>query len=91
MIEALHHIKNLNKAFQEMDRVLISNGKIVLSDFNRKGMSIVNKVHRREGQEHSRTSSSRPKAKRWLVAHNYKVEEYEENCHWVLVAKKGSA
>ncbi|MBU0570557.1 MAG: class I SAM-dependent methyltransferase [Candidatus Omnitrophica bacterium] len=88
MVEALHHIEDLNKAFEEIDRVLIANGKIVLSDFNRKGMSVVNKVHRKEGHEHASSSSGRVGAKKWLIEHGYEVKEYEDGCHWVLVAKK---
>ena len=88
MVEALHHIEDFNNVLKEIDRVLISNGNIVLSDFNKKGMSIVGKVHRKEGNEHKSSSSGQPEAKKWLIKHGYEVKEYEGVCHWVLVAKK---
>ena len=36
----------------EMDRALSPDGKLVLSDFNDKGMEIINAVHNEEGRTH---------------------------------------
>ncbi len=89
MIEAMHHVEDPKKILGEIGRVLISGGKIVLSDFNDKGMSIVDKVHKREGNEHTNLSKGLNVIKEWMVTHGYEVEEYNDNCHWVIIAKKG--
>lgn len=90
MVEALHHMEDLNKVLEEVDRVLISNGKFVLGDFNKKGMSIVDKIHKKEGNEHINLSTGPDAADKWLKEHGYEVERYDDVCHWVIVAVKGT-
>ncbi|MDP8257858.1 MAG: class I SAM-dependent methyltransferase [Candidatus Aadella gelida] len=89
IVEALHHIEDLNKMLREIDRVVISNSKLVLADFNEKGMFIVDKIHKREGNVHTNLSTGPEKPREWLMKHGYEVKLYDDVCQWVIVAIKG--
>jgi len=88
MVEAVHHVDKIEVILEEINRVLISGCKIVLSDFNKRGMGIVDKVHRREGHKHMNFSTGPQKVRKWLNKKGYKVDNYNKNCHWVIVAEK---
>ena len=88
MVEALHHMDEIEGIFSEIDRVLSKEGKLVLADFNRKGMEIVDLVHGHEGREHESSFIGRDKAESWLDRNGYKVKRHEDNCHWLLIAVK---
>ncbi len=88
MIEALHHIHDVEKLFSGLDRVLAPGGKIVLADFNEKGRTIVEKVHSEEGHVHESSSVGAKEAANWLVGHGYKVQNWDDDCHWLATGKK---
>ena len=90
IIEALHHMENIEVVFREVDRVLAKGGKLVLADFNKKGNRIVEKVHGSEGHTHKSSHIGKREAEEWLIRHGYKVTSLENTCHWVIVAKKES-
>ncbi|MBD3426826.1 MAG: methyltransferase domain-containing protein [Candidatus Omnitrophica bacterium] len=88
MVDALHHMEEIEKVFSEIDRVLEKGGKLVLADFNEKGMDIVERAHHAEGREHENKSLGEEDALRWLAAKGYAVESWQADCHWVVVARK---
>ena len=92
MIEALHHIEDINGLFSELDRVLKDKGTLVLSDFNEEGMEIIDEADRQDGGVHENVheDSFRGKeaANKWMHEKGYSIKSYEDSCHWVLVAKK---
>lgn len=88
IVEALHHMDDIAGVFSEVDRVLSSEGKLVLADFNKKGMEIVDLVHSSEGNKHKSSPIGRNEAENWLDQNGYKVKRYEDKCHWVLIAYK---
>ena len=88
MVDALHHMDAIEGVFSEVDRVLSGGGKFVLSDFNKKGMKIVDLVHGHEGRKHESSFIDRDEVEYWLGQNGYKVKKYEDRCHWVLIADK---
>ena len=88
IVEALHHIEDIDGFFSEVDRVLSPQGKLVVADFNKKGMRIVDLVHGDEGNKHENSFVGEDEAKNWLDSNGYKVKSYEDACHWVLIAHK---
>lgn len=88
MVDALHHMEDIEKVFSEIDRVLEKGGKLVLADFNKRGMEIVEKAHRCEGKKHENKSLGEEDALRWLSANGYAVQSCRSDCHWVAVARK---
>jgi len=49
-VNMIHHLRNSFKAVDEFVRVISDKGKIVLSDFSRQGLELVDKVHALEGK-----------------------------------------
>jgi ubiquinone/menaquinone biosynthesis C-methylase UbiE len=88
IVEALHHITDIPGVFLEVDRVLSPGGKLVRSDFNKKGMGIIDLVHGSEGHKHENSFMGKDESENWLDRNGYKAKIYENECHWVLVAQK---
>ena len=74
--------------FSEVERVLSKEGKLVLADFNKKGMEVVDLVHGHEGRKHERSLIGKGEAESWLYRKGYKIKKYEDKCHWILIAGK---
>ncbi len=88
VVSLFHHIDNVDGILSEIDRVLCINGKLILADFNRKGMEVVNSVHRQEGRTHQDSGVSRDYISSYLYKLGYEIRNYEEEYHWVLIAAK---
>ena len=88
VVNLFHHVDDINKILSEIDRVLCANGKAVLADFNKDGMAIVEAVHKQEGRMHENSNVTRDYIYSYLYGLGYKIESYEEKCHWVLIAIK---
>ncbi len=87
-LNMLHHIDNADKIFLEMDRILCPDGKIILADFNKKGMGLVNSVHQQESRTHEDSGIGQDISHNYFYGLGYKVKSYEEEYHWVLIAEK---
>ena len=88
MVEALHHIDDVEGILSEIDSVLRKDGKLVLSDFNKTGMQIVDRVHNREGREHVDLSTGTNKVNYQLLRRGYKITNYNDACHWTIIAER---
>ncbi len=84
----LHHIDDVDKMFTETDRVLCANGKLILADFNKNGMAIINSVHREEGRIHQDSGINRDYVYSYFHRLGYEIKSYEDRCHWVLICEK---
>lgn len=51
-VNTLHHLHDPVGAIREMIRVTRPDGKVVLSDFSKSGLSIMAKIHKSEGRVH---------------------------------------
>jgi ubiquinone/menaquinone biosynthesis C-methylase UbiE len=89
-VNLFHHVNknNVNKILSEIDRVLCVNGKIILADFNKKGMEIVNTVHKQENRVHENSGITKDNIYSYFQKLGYEIKDYEEKCHWLLIAKK---
>ncbi|HAX61946.1 MAG TPA: hypothetical protein DCX95_05260 [Elusimicrobia bacterium] len=87
-VNSFHHIKSVDRVLSEMSRVLCKNGKLLLADFNEKGMAVVGEVHKNEGRVHEDIGPGRAHIYSFLAKNGYKIESYEEQYHWVLICSK---
>jgi|GEM_PF-112961 len=87
-VNLFHHIDNVNKMLSEIDRVLCINGKVILADFNKKGMGIVDTVHKQEGRVHKNSGVTKDSISSYFHGLGYEIKDYEDKCHWVLVINK---
>jgi ubiquinone/menaquinone biosynthesis C-methylase UbiE len=91
VVNLFHHINEINKILYEIDRVLCANGKAVLADFNKRGMEIVNLVHRQEGRIHEDSGMGRDLVYSYFKRLEYDIESYDEKCHWLLIINKSKS
>jgi len=87
-INLLHHVADTEKLLLEADRVLCTKGKMVLSDFNKKGLEIIVTVHREEGRSHDHPIADQGQIRSFFNNKGYKIEEFESTGHWILIGEK---
>ena len=88
IVNLFHHINGVDKMLSEVDRVLATNGKLILADFNERGMKIVNSVHKEEGRMHIDCGVSKDYIYSYFHSLGYVIRSYEDRCHWILIAEK---
>ena len=87
-VNLLHHIEKADKILSEIDRVLCTNGEVVLADFNKRGMGIVDAVHRNEGRAHENSNVTKKRVFSFFNSLGYEIRDYEGKYNWVLICKK---
>ncbi|MFC1570807.1 class I SAM-dependent methyltransferase [Candidatus Omnitrophota bacterium] len=91
LIEALHHLDDIERLFSGLNRITAPGAKFILADFNEKGYAIIDRVHEREGRAHGKSQMGRDEAQGWLSEKGFDLETYEDTCHWLIVAQKPTA
>ena len=88
IVNLFHHINGVDEILSEADRVLCAGGRLILADFNKRGMKIVSAVHRRGGRIHEDSGIGESHIYSYLNSLGYEISRLEEKHHWVLIAKK---
>jgi ubiquinone/menaquinone biosynthesis C-methylase UbiE len=88
VINLFHHVNEVGKMLSEIDRVLCRGGRAILADFNKRGMEIVNLVHREEGRIHEDSGIGRDLIYSYFKRLGYGIESYDEENHWLLIINK---
>ena len=89
-VNALHHMKNIPRVIGEVLRVARPAGKIVLADFNTRGFSIMNNIHREEGRIHECIPYRFKDLVERFAAHGWTAVLRSDDCQAVLIAIKAS-
>ena len=76
-INMVHHLSNPYKVVDEFARVVKRTGKIVVSDFNRKGLDLVSRVHKSEGRVHPEGGAVIGEISAYLAEKGFKTENYK--------------
>jgi len=85
-VNFMHHTKDPVQCLQEMARV--ARAKVVISDVNKKGAAILEKVHKLDGHDHPRSPISFEVMRSFLQRNAFKVKTYQGYCQTVLVADR---
>jgi 2-polyprenyl-3-methyl-5-hydroxy-6-metoxy-1,4-benzoquinol methylase len=85
-INTLHHLKNSAEVIDELIRILSFEGKIILSDFNQKGLEIIGKIHSREGKKHEAGTATVLAVGNYLESKSFIVKKYNTEFQDVLIA-----
>jgi len=88
-INVYHHLKNPLQVLQEMLRVLSLKGKIILGDFSKEGMEIINKCHEIEGREHDYFRNNLEAAKEFFSKRKFKIQLKNSNAEELIIASRG--
>jgi len=88
-VNLLHEVDNPEKVICEILRVCSQGGKFVVADLNRKGIEIVDKVHKIDNEVHQGKYLDLDKTVGlFLAGKNIPFQRFEDECLTTLVAKK---
>ena len=85
-VNMVHHLPSVRKTCDEFTRLLSPDGKIVLSDFNEKGLAILDKIHAREGRRHEVSGGTLADVKAILAGRGFAIKECRSELQDMLVA-----
>jgi len=85
-VNMVHHLSSVDTVCDEFIRILAPDGKIVLSDFNEKGLAILDKIHEREGRRHDVSGGTLADVKAVLAGRGFTITEYHTELQDMLVA-----
>ena len=86
-INVFHHLEKPQAVLNEITRLLMSEGKIVLGDFNTKGLEIINACHAHEGRVHDYFKHDLAEAKKHFIYSGLEVDEFQSETQRVIIAK----
>lgn len=85
-VNMVHHLSSVEPACSEMVRVLSPVGKIVLADFNEKGLAVMDQIHMLDGRRHDVGAATITEAGVILSQQCLAIEEHAGIHQDVLVA-----
>jgi len=82
----VHHLGSPFKVIDEFVRVISYEGKIILSDFSKEGLEIVDKVHQSEGRRHHAVLIGLKDIEKYFQQKGFNTESCQSKFQDVLVA-----
>lgn len=89
-VNTMHHLAKPYEVINELIRVLAIKGKIVLSDFNKEGLLIMDKIHASEGRKHEISEITLRDIKAYLTKQGFQIKQKSTQYQDVLIAQKGA-
>ncbi|MDD5005366.1 MAG: class I SAM-dependent methyltransferase [Candidatus Omnitrophica bacterium] len=89
-VNTLHHLTNPHKVIDELLRVLSLGGKLVLSDFTKEGLDLMDKIHANEGNKHEAGKITLSDIERYLIEKGFKVDKMNSKFQGLLIAHQQS-
>lgn len=88
VINLFHHVDEVDEMLSEIDRVLCARGKLIMADFNKEGLKIIDSVHKNEGRVHENSGVSKKYVYSYFNGLGYNITEFNDKYHWALIAEK---
>ncbi|MBU4457664.1 MAG: class I SAM-dependent methyltransferase [Candidatus Omnitrophica bacterium] len=85
-INTLHHLVAPIKVVDELIRIVILEGRIILSDFTREGLEIIDKIHASEGRKHEAGGMTLSDISNYLENRRFSIQKYRSRFQDVLIA-----
>lgn len=89
-VNLIHHLDGVDRVFSEIDRLLTPGGKFIIADFNKRGMGMLDIIHKNEGRVHEDSGYGKGHCNSYFTRLGYKIQGWEEEFYWVLTAVKSS-
>ena len=86
LINTLHHLINPYKVINEFLRVLSLEGKLILSDFTKEGLTLMDKIHTSEGNKHEVCKTTLSGIERYLAGKDFIISKASSKFQEVLIA-----
>ena len=85
-VNMIHHLTNPSKVIDELIRLVSFEGKIILSDFSKEGLQVVDQVHRSEGRRHGTTKTTLVQIEKYLLSKNFTIERQKSKFQEIVIA-----
>lgn len=85
-VNMIHHLDNPLKVLGEFTRVLKGKGKIVLADFTKEGLEIINKIHLQRGSRHRTDKVDFSELEKYFSQKSFKLERHRDKFQKILLA-----
>ena len=85
-INTIHHLVNPIKVIDELIRIVTFEGKIILSDFTKEGLEIIDKIHASEGRKHEAGGMTLLDISNYLGSRGFSIQKHTSRFQDVLVA-----
>ncbi len=85
-VNIVHHLDDPYKMINELVRVLSFEGKIVLADFTKEGLEIIDKIHSQEGRRHRTDKVDFSGLEQYLKRKDFRTERCRDKFQKVLIA-----
>jgi 27-O-demethylrifamycin SV methyltransferase len=85
-VNTLHHLTNPHKVIDELLRVLSFEGKLVLSDFTKEGLALMDKIHASEGNKHEVGKTTLADIEEYLIGKGFRITRSSSKFQEVLIA-----
>ncbi|MDD3297042.1 MAG: methyltransferase domain-containing protein [Candidatus Omnitrophica bacterium] len=87
-LNTVHHLVNPFLVMDEIIRVLKETGKILLSEFSKKGLEIIEKIHQREGGSHHLYRAGLEGVQGYLAKKGFVTEAFGSQFQEILTANR---
>lgn len=84
-VNTLHHLTNPFKVINELIRVVSSDGKIILSDFSKEGLELIDEVHASEGRKHHVGEAVLSHVNNYLSDKGFKIDKHRSKFQEILI------
>jgi len=85
-VNLIHHLDDCFAVIDEFIRLIRNNGKIILSDFNKKGLKLMDIIHKSQGRKHHAPGASLTDIENYLIDKGFKIEKYKCKLQEILIA-----
>jgi len=90
-INVFHHLNNPTAVLDEITRLLRPAGKVVLSDFNARGLEIINMCHTHEGRVHDHSKHRLDEAGEYFTGKSFVVKKFQSQAQELIIARHDQA
>ena len=85
-VNVIHHLANPYKVIDELIRVLAPGGKLIISDFSKKGFGVMDKIHALDGKKHESGKASLLDIEKYLAKKGFSIKKAKSAYQHVIVA-----
>ncbi|MCF7886850.1 MAG: class I SAM-dependent methyltransferase [Candidatus Omnitrophica bacterium] len=85
-VNMIHHLDQTSKILDEFTRILSFEGKIVLADFTKEGLEVINKIHFQQGRWHRTEKVNFSKIEDYFNQKDFIIERQRDKFQKILIA-----
>ncbi|MCF7916607.1 MAG: class I SAM-dependent methyltransferase [Candidatus Omnitrophica bacterium] len=85
-VNMIHHLEKVSKILDEFTRVLSFEGKIILADFTKEGLEVIDKIHSQQGRRHRTDKVDFLEIEKYFEKKDFIIERQRDKFQKILIA-----